>query len=93
MHPVRIGDSPWSYMMTLFFLKIILQLTSHMGPRPMRVLWKEGTILLDRGKYGGRLVIPKSAAPLDRCGWPLPVPMVILGAVGSKFIVGAFLEK
>ena len=32
-------------------------------------------------------------APLDWCGWPLAVPKVILDAVGSKWIVGAFFEK
>ena len=45
------------------------------------------------GDYGGRLGIPKSVAPLDWCGWPLAVPTVILGAVRSKLIVGAFFEK
>ena len=41
----------------------------------------------------GKLGIPKSAEPLDWCGWPLAVPTVIVGAVGSKLIVGAFFEK
>ena len=45
------------------------------------------------GEVQGRLGIPKSEAPLDWCGWPLAVPTVILGAVGSKLIVGAFFEK
>ena len=49
--------------------------------------------LPSQGKSRGRLGIPTSAAPLDWCGWPLAVPTVILGAVGSKLIVGAFLEK
>ena len=47
----------------------------------------------DWGKSGGRLEIPKAEAPLDWCGWTLAVPTLILGAVGSKFIVGAFFEK
>ena len=46
-----------------------------------------------RGKSVGKLGIPKSAEPLDCCGWLLAVPMVIVGAVGSKLIVGAFVEK
>ena len=91
--PVSIGDSLWSYMMTLFFVKITLQLASQMGPRPIRVWWKEGMTLPAWGKSVGKLVIPKSAEPLDWCGWPLAVPTVIVGAVGSKFIVGAFFEK
>ena len=41
----------------------------------------------------GKLVIPKSAEPLDWCGWMLADPTVIVGAVGSKLIVGAFFEK
>ena len=49
--------------------------------------------LPDRGKSVGKLGIPKSAEPLDWCGWPLAVPTVIVGAVGSKLIVGAFFEK
>ena len=49
--------------------------------------------LPDRGESGGRLVILKSEAPLDWCGWPLAVPTAILGAVGSKLIFGAFFEK
>ena len=91
--PVRIGDSPWSYMMTLFFVKITLQSTSHMGPRPMRVWWKEGMTLPAWGKSGGGLGIPKSAAPLDWCGWPIAVPTVIVGAVGSKLIFGSFFDN
>ena len=80
-------------MMTLFLVKVTLQSASHMGPRPMRVWWKYGIILPARGKSGGRLVRPKSAAPLDWCGWPLAVPTVILGVVGSKLIVGTYFEK
>ena len=64
-----------------------------MGPRPMRVWWKEGMTLPDQGKSGGGLGRPKSAAPLDWYGWPLTVTTVILGAVGSKLIVGAFFKK
>ena len=64
-----------------------------MGPRPIRVWRKEGTTLLAWGKLGGRLGIPKSAEPLDWCGLPLAVPKVIVGAVGSKLIVGTFFEK
>ena len=90
---VRIGDYPWSYMMKFFFVKITLQSASHMGPRPMRVWWKEGMTLPAQGKSGGRLGITKSAAPLYWWFLPLTVPMVILGAVGSKLIVGAFIEK
>ena len=45
------------------------------------------------GEVQGRLGIPKLEAPLDWCGWLLAVPTVILGAVGSKLIVGAFFEK
>ena len=93
LHPVRIGDSPLSYMMTLFFVKIILQLASRMGPRPMSVWWKEGITFPSWGGSGGRLGIPKLADPLDWCGWPLAVVTVILGAVGSKLIVGAFFDK
>ena len=40
-----------------------------------------------------KLGITKSAEPLDWCGWPLAVPTVIVGAVGSKLIVGVFFEK
>ena len=93
LQPVRISDSLWSYMMTLFFVKITLKSASQMGPRPIRVWWKEGTTFPDRLKLGGRLGIPKSDEPLDWCGWPLAVPTVIVGAVGSKLIVGAFFEK
>ena len=49
--------------------------------------------LLDRGMLVGKLGIPKSTEPLDWCGWPLAVPTVIIGAVWSKLIVGAFFEK
>ena len=49
--------------------------------------------LPDRGKPVGKLVIPKSDEPIDWCGWPLAVPMVIVGAVGSKLIIAAFFEK
>ena len=82
LHPVSIGDPPWSYMMTLFLVKVTLQSVLHMDPRPMRVWWKEGMTLTARGKSGGRLGRPKLAAPLDWCCWPLAVPTVILGAVG-----------
>ena len=92
-HPVRIGDSLWSYMMTLFFVKITLQSKSQMGPRLIRVWWKEGMTFPARGKSGGELVITKSAEPLDWCGWSLAFPTVIVCAVGSKLIVGAFFEK
>ena len=40
-----------------------------------------------------KLGIPKSEEPLDWCGWSLAVLTVILGAFGSKLIVGAFFEK
>ena len=93
LHPVSISDTPWSYTMTLFLVKITLQSASHMGPRPMGVWWKEGVTFPARGKSGGRLGRPKSAAPLEWFDWPLAVPMVILGAVGLKLIVGAFFEK
>ena len=46
-----------------------------------------------RGKSVGKLGMTKSAEPLYWCGWPLAVPTVIVGAVGSKFIVGAFLRS
>ena len=46
-----------------------------------------------RGKSVGKLGITKSAETLDWCGWPLAVPAVILGAVGSKLIVGTVFEK
>ena len=46
--------------------------------------------LPDRGKFVSKLGIPKSYEPLDWCSWPLAVPTVIVGAVGSKLIVGAF---
>ena len=92
-HTVRIGASFWSYMMTLFFVKITFQSASQMGPRPIRVWWKDGMTLPDRGKSWGKLGIPNSAEPLDGCSWPLEVPMVIVGAFGSKLIVGAFFEK
>ena len=49
--------------------------------------------LPDGWKSAVKLVIPKSAAPLDRWGWPLAVPTVIVGVVGSKLIIGAFFEK
>ena len=45
------------------------------------------------GESVGKLGIPKSAEPLDWCGWPLAVPTAIVGAVGSKFIVGAYFEN
>ena len=54
LHPVSIGGPPCSYMMTLFLVKITLQSASNMGPRPMRVWWKEGMTLSARGKSGGR---------------------------------------
>ena len=82
LHPVSIGDPPWSYMMMLFLLKITLKSASYMGPRPMRVWRKEGITLPAQGKSGVRLGRPKSAEPLYWCGWPLAVPTVILGAVG-----------
>ena len=93
LHLVSIGDPPWSYMMTFFFVKVTLQLALHMGPRHMRVWRKEGMSLPAQGKSGGMLGRPKSAAPLNWRGLPLAVPTVILGAVGSKLIVGAFFEK
>ena len=49
--------------------------------------------LQDGGKSVGKLGIPKSAEALDWCGWPLAFSTVIIGAVGSKLIVGAFFEK
>ena len=55
--------------------------------------WKEGMTLPVQGKSVGKLGIPKSAEPLDLCGWPLAVPTVIIGAVESKLIVGALFEK
>ena len=79
--------------MTLFLIKITLQSASHMCVRPMRVWWKKGVTLPAQGKSRGRLGRPKLAARLDWCGWPLAVPTVILGVVGSKLIVGAFFEK
>ena len=80
-------------MMTLFLVKLTLKLAPHMVLRPMRVWWKYGTTLPAQGKSGGRLGRPKLMAPLDWCGWPLAAPTVILGAVVSKLIVGAFFEK
>ena len=77
-------------MMTLFLVKVTLQLASHMRPRPMIVWWKNGITLPAWGELGGRLGRPKSATPLNWCSWPLAVPTVIFGAVGSKFIVGVF---
>ena len=59
----------------------------------MIVWWKDGITLPSRGNSGGKLGRPKSAAPLDWCGWPLAAPTVILGAVGSKLIVCACFEK
>ena len=47
----------------------------------------------DWGKLVVNLGIPKLAKPLDWCGWPLAVPAVIVGAVGSKLIIGAFFEN
>ena len=93
LHTVIIGDPPWLYMMTFFLVKVTLKLASHMGPSTMRVWWKEGMTLPAQGKFGGRLERPKLAAPLNWCGWPLAVPTVTLGAVGSKLIFGAFFEK
>ena len=90
IHPMRIGDSLWSYMMTLFFVKITLQSALQMGPWPIRVWWKEGMTLQARGNSGGKLGIPKSDKQLYWSGWLLAVPKVIVGAVGSKLIVGAF---
>ena len=52
-----------------------------------------GNDLAGSGKSVGKLGIPKSDEPLDWCGWPLAVPTVIVGAVGSKLIFGAFFEK
>ena len=75
------------------FCKKTLQSASQMDLRPIRVWWKEGTTLPAREKSGGKLGITKSAETLDWCGWTLVVPTVIVGAVGSKFIVGAFFEK
>ena len=49
--------------------------------------------LMDRGKLVGNLGIPKLAEPLDWCSWPLAVPTVIVGTVGSKLIIGAVFEK
>ena len=59
----------------------------------MRVWWKDGITLPARGEFRGRLGIPELVSPLDWCGWPLAVPTVIVGAVGSKLIVGEFFEK
>ena len=66
---------------------------SQMITRSIRVWWKEVMILPAQGKSGGKLGIPKSAEPIYWCGWPLAVPTVIVGAVGSKLIVGVFFEK
>ena len=93
LHPVSIGDTSWSYMMTLCFVKVTLHSASHMGLRPIRVWWKDGITLPAWGNSGGRLGRPKSAAPLDWFGCPLAVPTVILGVVGSKLIFGACFEK
>ena len=92
-HPVRIGNYLWSYMMTLFFVKITLQSALQMVQRPIRVWWKEEVNFTAQGKSVGNLGITKSYEPIDWCGWPLTVPTVIIGAVGSKLIVGAFFEK
>ena len=64
-----------------------------MGMRPIRVWWKEGMNFSARGKSGGKLGTTKYVDTLDCCGWPLAVPTVIVGAVGSKLIVGAFFEN
>ena len=93
LNPVSIGAPSWSYMITLCFFKVTLHSASHMGLSHMIVWWKDGITLPARGKSGGSLGRPKSAAPLDWFGWPLAVPTVILGAVGSKLIVGACFEK
>ena len=77
----------------VFLVKITLQSASHVGPRPMRVWWKEGMTFPAWGKSGGRLGRTKSVEPLDWCGCLLAKPTVILGAVGSKLIVGAFFDK
>ena len=47
----------------------------------------------DWGKSVGMLGRPKLAAPLDWWGWPLALHTVTVGAVGSKLIKGASLEK
>ena len=44
-------------------------------------------------KSGGQVGKTQVGDALDLCGWPLAVPTVILGAVGSKLIVGVFFEK
>ena len=93
LYPVSIGDPSWSYMMTFCFVKVTLHSSSHMRARPMRVCWKNGINLTDRGKSGDRFGRHKSEAPLNWCGWPLAVPTVILGAVGSNLIFGACFEK
>ena len=64
-----------------------------MSPKPIKVWWKEGMNLPAWGKSGSKLVIPKSADALDWYGWSLAVPTVIVGAVGSKLIVGAFFRS
>ena len=64
-----------------------------MGPRPIKVCRKEGMNVHDRGKSEDKFGIPNLAAPLDRCSWPLAFTTVIVGAVRSKLIIGAFFEK
>ena len=46
-----------------------------------------------REKSVSKLGITKSAEPLDWGGWPLAVPTVIVGAVGSKLIFGSFFDN
>ena len=57
-----------------------------MGPSPIKVCWKEGMNVHHWG-------ITNLDAPLDRCSWPLAFTTVIVGAVRSKLIIGAFFEK
>ena len=62
-HPVRIGEFLRSYMITLFFVKVTFQSASHMGPRLIKVCWKEGMIVPDQRKLEGIFGIPNSLAP------------------------------
>ena len=77
----------------IVFCKIDLTLGIAYGSEAYEIMVGGWNYLACSGEAGGRLGRPKSAAPLDWCGWPLAVPTVILGSVGPKLIVGAFFEK
>ena len=68
-------------------------LASHMGPMPTRFSWNPLTTWPDLGKSEGTFVIARSQEAADQIGGPAAAPIVIAGAAGLTFVMGAVGTK